>query len=196
MGAMALSPKRGQPVKVMPLVAKTPEAFFSLLEELPKLVRDFSHKLYIHISPTVEQASILQGLGWKIESIMPSSYKEGIITQQWGKILTNMATMRIKNQYLRSIKSGEKDIEVRVGYDSVKRIKADEKIEFITYNGSIMRTVEEVKIYSSFEDLLDNLDPGRIVPGNTKSGVLSILREIYSSEKEKLGVYAFILKKY
>lgn len=194
-GAVALTPKKGQPIKVMPLVTVSPQAFLALLEELPKLAYGLGHKLYIHLVPSVEQTAILQKLGWQIEAVMPGAYSDQIITQQWGfHIGDNMKrTLRLKNTYLKLIKSGQKTVEVRVGFDSIKRIQAGDILTFITYGDTVSRRVQEVKKFENFEKLLEVIESGKIVPGKNKQDTLRLLREIYGPDKEALGVYAFIL---
>lgn len=194
-GAVALTPKKGQPIKLMPLVAICPQAFMALLEEVPKLIQGLGHKLYIHIVPTMEQTAILQKLGWQIETVMPGAYSDTVVTQQWGKPQSNdMRTLRIKNIYLKFIKTGQKPVEVRIGYDSIKRIKQGEQIQFITYGDAVIKRVKEVKVFDSFEKLLDTIDSRLIVPGKSKEETLALLRQIYPAEKEALGVYALMLQ--
>lgn len=193
-GAVALTPKKGQPIKVMPLVAVSPQAFLALLEELPKLVYGLGHKLYIHIVPSVEQTAILQKLGWRIESVMPGAYSDQIITQQWGfQLMDNMVkTLRLKNTYLKLIKSGQKNVEIRVGYDSIKRIRVGDTITFITYGDAVSKEVKEVLHFESFEELLVKIPSEKIIPGKSRNETLKALREIYGPNKEGLGVYAFV----
>ena len=54
--------------------------------------------------------------------------------------------------------------------------------------------ITRIKNYSSFNELLENEDPGRIVPGYSKARLVKLLQEIYPAHKEKLGVLVFELQ--
>ncbi|MFA6551844.1 MAG: GNAT family N-acetyltransferase, partial [Patescibacteria group bacterium] len=45
-GVICATPKKGEPIKLMPCVAKTPEAFTALITDAPQLLKDYGHKLY------------------------------------------------------------------------------------------------------------------------------------------------------
>ncbi|HUC02119.1 MAG TPA: GNAT family N-acetyltransferase [Candidatus Paceibacterota bacterium] len=51
-GVAGMTPKKGEPIKVMPFIAKNRAAFDALLIDLPHELIQYGHKLYIHISPT------------------------------------------------------------------------------------------------------------------------------------------------
>jgi len=86
-GVIGATPKKGQPVKLMPLVATKPEAFAVLVSEAPDLLRAYGHKLYTHIVPTVPETMILQKHGWRLEGLLPAAYHPDVVTQQWGVYL-------------------------------------------------------------------------------------------------------------
>lgn len=101
---------------------------------------------------------------------------------------------RIKRQYYNQINSGEKTLEVRVGYPDIKRVQKGDTITFKDYS-NIKFEVIRVTRYTDFPDMLDNEDSSKAIPGVTKYKSLEMYQEIYPEEKEALGVYVFELKK-
>lgn len=103
-----------------------------------------------------------------------------------------MHTMRIKRPYYDAIMAGQKTLEVRVGYDNIKRYQAGEIIRLETSEAWGTVKIKTVRIYASFEDMLEDLGWQKIAPdaGDTATALRTI-REIYPSEKEALGVYVF-----
>lgn len=100
---------------------------------------------------------------------------------------------RIKDQYYRQHKEGTKDIEIRVGYDSIKQVRQGDIIVFENHDSDCFY-VERISHYNSFQEMLQKENPKRIIPDATTTEVLSRLRKIYPRSKEKLGVYAFKLR--
>lgn len=100
---------------------------------------------------------------------------------------------RIKRCYFDQLYTGEKSIEVRVGYNQIKKVKAGDFITFENYGENDFR-VRRVSRYNTFEDLLAHEDVSKVLPGYTTKAALKALREIYPREKEALGVYVFELK--
>ena len=191
LGVAAATPKKGEPIKIMPLVSPTMPGFAALLSDVPFLLREFGRKLYVHISPTADQTRFLQQRGWHLDAAMPSAYHENIVTQQWSMDLTKedfMRTMRVKKRYLDLIKSGRKTLEVRVGYSSVNTIQAEERIRLMSMDESQVVRVREVRRYRCFEEMLAKEDPLKIVPDVHQDQVLPMLKEIYPPDKETLGV--------
>lgn len=99
---------------------------------------------------------------------------------------------RVKKEYFRQLKSGEKSLEIRIGYGHIKAVRAGDTISFENY-GKNEFGVARVARYLSSEDLLASEPVSQILPGFTKERALKALREIYPKDKEKLGVYAFEL---
>lgn len=194
LGIAAATPKKGEPVKLMPLVAENIQAFSALAAELPGFLREYGHKLYTHNVPTSVEVETLQRHGWQIEAMMPEAYKRGVVTQQWGLVMENkvMKTMRVKQQYFNAIMAGTKPLEVRVGYDSIKKIKKGDFIRLESGRSSGTVQVEDVRVYQTFADMLKHEKAGHIVPDNP-SQALILLQGIYPQEKEALGVYVFKL---
>lgn len=65
LGVAGATPKKGLPIKVMPLIAANLSAFVALIVEIPYLLKVYGSKLYIHLVPTVEETEVLQQHGWK-----------------------------------------------------------------------------------------------------------------------------------
>jgi ASC-1-like (ASCH) protein len=190
-GVVGATPKKGEPIKLMPLVAAYPAAFTALLSDVPQYLREFGHKLYTHIVPSVEQVIILQRKGWTLDCMLPAAYRDEYTTQQWSYNYgeTNMRNMRVKAQFYRQIKSGKKTLEVRVGYDGIKKIQAGEVILLETHNEGMQIRVKAVRVYQTFAEMLAHEDASRIAPEMGKSELLSLLKKFYPPFKEKLGVY-------
>lgn len=83
-GVAVATPKKGQPIKIMPLAAKSDAAFELLIINLPKLLADYGRKLYIHLVPEPQQIVCLQSHGWAIEGLFPEGYSMCGTVQQWG----------------------------------------------------------------------------------------------------------------
>lgn len=196
LGIAGATPKKGDPIKVMPLVATTLPAFNALLADIAHLLRPFGRKLYVHLVPSVEETIILQRQGWVLEAVLPAAYHPHHVTQQWGLDVSGedfMRTMRIKQYYLDKIKGGQKTLEVRVGYDSIKTIKTGDRIRLMSRTEIIVQ-VKEVRQYKTFADMLEHEEASKIVPGMTKPETLKLLQEIYPPEREKLGVIVLELQ--
>lgn len=195
LGVAAATPKKGEPVKLMPLIAEDTQAFSALVTELPGNLREYGHKLYTHTVPTSVEVETLQHHGWRIEAMMPEAYKRGVVTQQWGLVMENtvMKTMRVKRQYFNAIMAGTKPLEVRVGYDNIKKIKKGDhvRLECDRHHGIV--EIADIRIYPTFAEMLKHEKAGRIVPEDP-ARALTVLRSIYPKEKEDLGVYVFQLK--
>lgn len=195
LGVAAATPKKGDPVKLMPLVAEDMQAFSALVAELPNHLREYGHKLYTHTVPTSVEVETFQHHGWCIEAMMPEAYKRGVVTQQWGLVMENtvMRMMRVRRQYFSAILAGTKPLEVRVGYGNIKSIKKGEHIRLECGPHFGIVKVADIRTYPTFVEMLKNEKAGHIVPDDP-AGALNILRSIYPKEKEDLGVYVFQLK--
>ena len=94
------------------------------------------------------------------------------------------------------MRSLKKDLEVRVGYDSINHIRAGERILWVTHTDSMEMKVSAIRRYATFEEMLKVEPFNRIVPGATSAQeVLLLLRQIYSPDKERLGVVVLKLDK-
>ncbi|MGW2701661.1 GNAT family N-acetyltransferase [Streptomyces sp. NPDC001340] len=86
-GTVAAGPKKGDPVKLMPLCAKSPEAFGFMLDEIPRLFGTLGRKLYTHLPASPETTALMQGAGWRLEGLMPAAYHPDWCTVQWSLCL-------------------------------------------------------------------------------------------------------------
>jgi len=195
LGVAAATPKKGEPIKLMPLVAEDIQAFSALVAELPSFLREYGHKLYTHAVPSSVEVETFQHHGWHIEAMMPEAYKRGVVTQQWGLILEEevMKTMRVKRQYFDAIMAGTKSLEVRVGYANIRKIQKGDNIRLECSRMSGIVNVADVRVYKTFVAMLQQENARHIVPEDPESA-LSVFKRIYPLNKEKLGVYVFELK--
>ncbi|NOT49320.1 MAG: GNAT family N-acetyltransferase [Acidobacteria bacterium] len=191
LGVAGATPKKGEPIKVMPFLATTLPAFVALLSDIPFLLKDFGRKLYIHIAPTSSETLALQQRGWNLDAVLPEAYHLGIVTEQWSSDLDNpnfMRQMRIKKTFLDLIRKGEKTLEVRVGYNNIRSITDGELIRLTTFHENQVIKVNQVRKYDSFAAMMEEEDFDRIAPGRSEEDVFSLLKDIYPPEKESLGV--------
>lgn len=196
LGITGATPKKGQPIKLMPFIAVNVQAFEALMADLPYILAPYGHKLYVHLVPTVVETVALQKRGWRLDAVMPAAYHEEQVTQQWSYTLGSdtMRTMRVKRRYFDEIMSGRKSLEVRVAYNNIKTIQRGEKIRLQCHDAEGIVFVEDAQQYESFADMLEIEDAGQIVPGMSKVEVLRVLQDIYPPEKEQLGVIVLFLK--
>ncbi|MFZ3011650.1 MAG: GNAT family N-acetyltransferase [Minisyncoccia bacterium] len=194
LGVAGMTPKKGEPIKVMPLVATNRASFEALLVDLPHQLVRYGRKLYIHINPTANEVMSMQRFGWKLDAAMPSAYRPGITTYQWSLEIgaSTMRNMRVKPRFINLIRAGRKNLEVRVGYDNINRIQAGERIRLISHENTIDVRINAVRRHLSIEALLDNESWEQIAPDlSSKEEVLQLLKRIYPPEKEKLGIVVF-----
>lgn len=197
LGVAGATPKKGEPIKIMPFISVSIPAFLALLVDVPFLLKPYGRKLYVHLIPGVQETMALQQQGWKFDAALPGAYHDDYVTQQWGFDITGetfMRTMRLKNDYLKMIKSGKKTLEVRVGYDNIKTIQRGERIRFLSRSDTLYIRVADIRQYQSFTEMIENEDHSRIAPGRDKPQVLGLLQEIYPPNKESLGVFVLDLQ--
>ena len=104
--------------------------------------------------------------------------------------------MRIKRQNFDAIVAGRKTLEIRVGYDSIKRLSSGDSLKLESGSASQVLRIEAIRVYDSFSEMLGNEPLARIMPGvGDKLVALRILRSIYPSDKERLGVYVIEVAK-
>jgi len=97
--------------------------------------------------------------------------------------------LRVREEYLNHIKSGEKRIEVRIAYPRFRGIKPGDRIVF---NGSIPAVVTEVKRYETFRQVLREEPMEKIFPDRPGfERAVKRFHDIYSRWKEnRYGVVA------
>lgn len=199
-GVVVATPKKGQPIKIMPLVAKSEAVFEALVVNLPQLLAGYGHKLYIHLVPEPWQIACLQRHSWTVEGMFPGGYAPNSVVQQWGISLNKkgvpMRKMRIKKPYFDEIMSGRKTLEVRIGYNSIKRLKEGQLLQL--ENGHVCGVVriKSIRIYSKFADMLATEPWQQIVPqAKSQEEALRLLHKIYPPHKEHLGVHVIKVEK-
>ena len=80
-GVAGATPKKGRPIKLMPLVASSEAAFEALVVDLQGLLEDYGHKLYVHLVPEPWQVACLQRHGWSLEGVFPGGYAPNSVVQ-------------------------------------------------------------------------------------------------------------------
>lgn len=99
--------------------------------------------------------------------------------------------LTLKKVYLDLMRQGKKTLEVRVGYDKIKKICPGDSLVFLSNDDELKMTVASVRSYPSFSEMLMVEDHSRIVPGKDRREVESILKSIFPPNREALGVYVF-----
>jgi len=96
--------------------------------------------------------------------------------------------MFFKQPYLSQILSGEKDLEGRVGYGSIKKIHEG---DILLIQGKTPFRVVGINTYSSFNDAVSSENYRRLIPdAKSPADAVAIYEKFYSLEKQKdLGVY-------
>ncbi|GHV93542.1 hypothetical protein AGMMS50268_40450 [Spirochaetia bacterium] len=198
LGVVAATPKKGEPIKLMPCVSLNLSAFVALINDVSYELKLFGHKLYMHISPTVEETIALQQRGWHLDAALPAAYHDDVVTQQWSLDMEGdktMRMMRVKQIFLDNIRAGRKTLEVRVGYAGIKRITKGEKIIMASQNDSQLVEVLDIRTYNNHECLLENEDYKKIAPHlQSKNEAFKVLNDIYPPYKVKLGLIVLELK--
>lgn len=105
--------------------------------------------------------------------------------------------LHIRKPYFDLIASGTKTVEVRVGYASMRKIKADQELTFVSGEERLRVRVVRVAEYGSFELMLNHEDPIAIggALGGDRERLLEAIRAIYPPEKERLGALAIHIEK-
>ena len=193
-GVVVATPKKGRPIKIMPLAAKSDAVFEALVANLPQLLAAYGHKLYVHLVPEPWQVACLQRHGWTIEGMFPGGYAPNSVVQQWGISLNRkgvpMRKMRIKKPYFDGIMSGRKTLEVRIGYSSIKRLNEGQLLQLENGHASGVVRIKSIRIYDRFADMLVAEPWREIVPqARNKEEALRLLHKIYPPHKERLGVH-------
>lgn len=199
-GVAGATPKKGSPIKLMPLVASTEEAFEALVIDLQGLLMEYGHKLYTHLVPEPWQVGCLQRHGWSLEGVFPGGYAPNSVVQQWGlnfdKEGNPVRKMRIKRPYYDAIMLGDKTLEVRVGYDNIKRLRSGELLQLETGHTSGVVRIKSIRVYDNFADMLATEPWEEIVPQvSSQEEAMELLRGIYPEHKERLGVHVIEVEK-
>ncbi len=196
-GVAGCTPKKGEPIKLMPCVASSPAAFAALLIDIPYLLLKYGRKLYLHCVPTVAEIMVLQRLGWVLNAMMPAAYHPNFSTQQWSNNLEidMKRNMRVKGRLLAQIKSGKKTLEVRAGYSSIRQIAAEDVIHFMSASDTCDVNVKAVRSYASIDAMMGAEDHRHMADGMTFDQVSKLLHDIYPPDKERLGIYVIEIER-
>lgn len=100
---------------------------------------------------------------------------------------------RIKKTYFHQLESGDKHLEIRVGYPQIKKVRENDTISFENY-GKNKFLVKRIAVYDSFQRMLEVEGVEQVLPGMTFNGAIRALKSIYPPEREALGIYAFELE--
>lgn len=198
-GIAGATPKKGDPIKLMPLAATTETAFEALIIDLQGLLMDYGHKLYVHLVPEPWQVACLQHHGWELEGVFPGGYAPNSVVQQWGFNLIkegpNVRKMRIKRPYFEAIMAGRKTLEVRVGYDNIRRFVPNDLVQLETGLTSGVVRIKAIRIYRSLDEMLSSEPWQEIVPQvHNRQEALTLLQGIYPPDKERLGIHVLELE--
>lgn len=192
-GLCAATPKKGSPIKLMPVLASSLASFTTLLTEVPWALRHQGRKVYVHLVADVGQTTALQSLDWQLDALLPGAYHPDKVTQQWSRDMRDHGRkLLVKRRFYDMILSGKKKLEVRVGYSAIKSIRPGETLKLVSGESSKAVLVGDVRRYENFREMLRHENPTLIAP-DAKGDVLNVLQGIYSPEKERLGVYVFEL---
>jgi len=97
--------------------------------------------------------------------------------------------LQIKQEPFVWLKSGRKDLDVRVGYPKIRRICTWDRIRFLFEGKPIHVKVLAVRSYPSFEQMLESEDHRRIAPDYTKEALLVKLYELFPFDVKQLEVF-------
>ena len=93
----------------------------------------------------------------------------------------------IRPEYLQEILTGRKTIEVRVGYENIRRLREG---DLLRLNDAYLYRIKRIARYPDFDALLAHEPHAAIAPGMDEETLRQALRAIYPPEKEALGVIA------
>jgi|SRR5215217_1096048 len=103
---------------------------------------------------------------------------------------TELTEMNLDRDSFDLICSGQKKIEVRVNDTKRKAIKPGWRILFKHGNDIVMTRVVRITSYRTFDEMLSNESLNSLNPGKSYEEQSVLLRKIYPSEREQLGVLA------
>jgi len=107
-----------------------------------------------------------------------------------GKPAGRLKVLWVREPHLSQILAGRKTVEVRVGYDNIRRLQPG---DWLKLNDRHLARVQRVGRYADFEELLEREDAKAIAPDLAPDALLAALRELYPPEKETLGAMALAL---
>ncbi|MGW7095886.1 NUDIX domain-containing protein [Streptomyces sp. NPDC054874] len=101
--------------------------------------------------------------------------------------------IQLLGRYYRQVEAGRKTVEVMVAAPKKRAVAVGDTVVFRDRDTGreLDVIVQRITPYRSFEDLLSSEDPARIDPNGPPGELLAVLRSIYPSDREALGVLAF-----
>lgn len=168
-GVVGATPKKGCPIKLMPLLASDEASFEALIVDVKGLLMSYGHKLYVHLVPEAWQIACLHRHGWELEGVFPEGYSPNSIVQQWGYHLPKgnliTRTMRIDPVNYRAIMAGNKTLELRLGDDYIKACQVGDLIKLETSWSSGLVRINAIRPYFDFWEVVKNEEYQQIVLG-------------------------------
>lgn len=104
-------------------------------------------------------------------------------------------SIQIYKQYFDLIADGSKTVEVRVAYDSLKRIKAGDLLNFTCRGEECLTRVKRVGRYRTFKEMFGTEDVKAVNPNATAAEQLRAVQAIFPPHKEALGVLTFEIER-
>ncbi|MFF2044415.1 ASCH domain-containing protein [Kitasatospora sp. NPDC058170] len=99
--------------------------------------------------------------------------------------------MQIYKQYFDLIADGSKTVEIRVAYESMKRIRPGDLLNFTCRGEECLTRVTRVAKYQTFKEMFGTEKVEAVNPHATEAEQLRAIHAIFPPEKEALGVLAF-----
>jgi HAD superfamily hydrolase (TIGR01662 family) len=104
--------------------------------------------------------------------------------------VSRLKTLWVREPYLGEILAGAKTVEVRAGYENIRRLAPGDRLRL---NDRHLADVRRVTSYAGFEELLAHENAAAIAPSLSPGELLAALRDLYPPEKEALGAVALEL---
>ncbi|WP_234435066.1 MULTISPECIES: ASCH domain-containing protein [Streptomyces] len=104
-------------------------------------------------------------------------------------------SMAIYKPYFDMIAKGEKTVEVRVAYDSMKRIRVGDLLKFTCRQESCLTRVTRIGRYRTFREMFGTEKVEAVNPHATEAEQLKAIHAIFPPEKEALGVITFEIER-
>lgn len=103
----------------------------------------------------------------------------------------------VKNIFFEQIESGEKTLELRIGFSSFKNIEVGDSITFSNGNNEIVDVeITAIRAYNSLPEIFDNEDLSKLVPGMSKTQINTAASNIFKeSDISKNGLLIFEFEK-
>lgn len=105
-----------------------------------------------------------------------------------------MEDLRFKRKYFRMVASRSKDLECRINYPFIRKIKKGSAVKCFWEDESYNVKIKDIRHYKTFQEMLTNEDIQRLVPGMSFNEALREYQKIYPNWKvKKFGIVVFEL---